>query len=168
MENLICPNCLKDFGVKYGMTGTNVESCVSCGDAFTVMYVAGFTDGRRAAIKERGDKPTVVCLCGSTRFFKEFMLANYNETMAGRIVLSVGFYPHSSQEAHGEHIGISAADKIKLDELHKRKIDLADEILVINVGGYIGESTASEIEYAQRNGKRVRYLETVAAQKLAV
>jgi hypothetical protein len=48
MENLTCPNCLKDFGVKYGMTGIDVKSCASCGDAFTVMYVAGFTDGRRA------------------------------------------------------------------------------------------------------------------------
>ena len=103
--------------------------------------------------------PLVVCLCGSTRFFKEFMLANFNETMAGRIVLSVGFYPHSSEQAHGEHIGISAAQKEKLDELHKRKIDLANEVLVINVGGYIGESTRSEIDYAIAHGKPVRYLE---------
>ena len=103
--------------------------------------------------------PLVVCLCGSTRFFKEFMLANFNETMAGRIVLSVGFYPHSSEQAHGEHIGISVADKLKLDDLHKRKIDLCNEVLVINVGGYIGESTRSEISYATALGKRIRYLE---------
>jgi hypothetical protein len=87
------------------------------------------------------------------------MLANFNETMAGRIVLSVGFYPHSSEQAHGEHIGISVADKLKLDDLHKRKIDLCNEVLVINVGGYIGESTRSEIEYATALGKRIRYLE---------
>jgi len=103
--------------------------------------------------------PVIVCLCGSTRFFKEFMLANYNETMANHIVLSVGFYPHSSEEAHGEHIGITAADKARLDDLHKRKIDLADEVLVLNVGGYIGESTRSEIDYAVAHRKRVRYLE---------
>ena len=103
--------------------------------------------------------PLVVCLCGSTRFFKEFMLANFNETMAGRIVLSVGFYPPSSELAHGEHIGISVADKVKLDDLHKRKIDLCNEIFVINVGGYIGESTRSEIDYAIAHGKPVRYLE---------
>jgi len=103
--------------------------------------------------------PLVVCLCGSTRFFKEFMLANFNETMAGRIVLSVGFYPHSSEQAHGEHIGISVADKATLDDLHKRKIDLCNEVLVINVGGYIGESTRSEISYATALGKRIRYLE---------
>ena len=103
--------------------------------------------------------PIVVCLCGSTRFFKEFMLANYQETMAGRIVLSVGFYPHSSEQAHGEHIGVSVADKVKLDDLHKRKIDICNEVLVINVGGYIGESTRSEIDYAVAHEKRVRYLE---------
>jgi hypothetical protein len=46
-----------------------------------------------------------------------------------------------------------------LDDMHKRKIDMADEIFVINVHGYIGESTRSEIEYAKRTGKTVRYLE---------
>jgi len=106
-------------------------------------------------------KPTVVCLCGSTRFFNEFQLANYQETMAGRIVLSVGFYPHSTQQAHGEDIGCTAEQKHALDQLHMRKIDLADEILVLNVGGYIGSSTVGEIAYATRIGKRIRYLENV-------
>ena len=87
------------------------------------------------------------------------MLANYEETMAGNIVLSVGFYPHSSQEAHGQEIGITSEQKAALDELHKRKIDLADEILVINVGGYVGESTRSEIAYALKSCKSVRYRE---------
>lgn len=107
----------------------------------------------------RPDMPIIVCLCGSTRFFQQFMEANYRETMAGRIVLSVGFYPHSSGEAHGETIGITPDQKCQLDELHLRKIDLADEILVLNVGGYIGTSTARELAYAQSLGKRVRYLE---------
>lgn len=104
-------------------------------------------------------RPTVVCLCGSTRFYQEFQKANYYETMAGRIVLSVGFFMHSTAEAHGETVGITPAEKEMLDELHKRKIDLADEVLILNVGGYIGESTRSEIEYANRQGKLVRYLE---------
>ena len=104
-------------------------------------------------------RPTVVCLCGSTRFYREFQEANYNETMAGRIVLSVGFFAHSAAEAHGETVGITPEDKLALDELHKRKIDLADEVLILNVGGYIGESTRSEIEYANQRGKLVRYLE---------
>lgn len=104
-------------------------------------------------------RPTVVCLCGSTRFYEAFQRANYAETMAGRIVLTVGFYPHSAAQAHGEAVGCTPEQKALLDDLHKRKIDLADEILVLNVGGYVGESTASEIGYAVAHGKRVRWLE---------
>jgi hypothetical protein len=107
--------------------------------------------------------PRVVVLCGSTRFFKEFMLANYNETMAGKVVFSVGVFGGSGIEAHGEHIDLSASDKNMLDIIHKRKIDLSDEVLVINVGGYIGESTRSEIDYAIAHGKNVRYLESQQA-----
>jgi hypothetical protein len=103
-------------------------------------------------------RPRVVCLCGSTRFYEAFQRANYEETMAGRIVLSVGFYPHSSELAHGEQIGCDDEQKKKLDELHMRKIDLADEILVLNVGGYVGESTTREIAYARSTGKPVRWL----------
>lgn len=103
----------------------------------------------------------VVCLCGSTRFYDEFQSANYRETMAGRIVLSVGFYPHCSERAHGEAVGCTVDQKRQLDELHLRKIDLADEVLVLNVGGYIGESTRRELEHAKATGKAVRYLEPV-------
>ena len=101
------------------------------------------------------DFPTIVCLCGSTRFYEAFQKANYEETMAGRIVLSVGHYPNSDGK-HGEKVGCTPEQKIELDELHKRKIDLADEILVLNVGGYIGESTQSEIAHAVKRGKRIR------------
>jgi hypothetical protein len=81
--------------------------------------------------------------------------------MAGKIVLSVGFFAHRPEAIpiHGETLGISSEQKILLDELHKRKIDLADEILVLNVSGYIGESTRSEIDYALEHGKRIRWLE---------
>ena len=113
-------------------------------------------------------KPKIVCLCGSTRFYEQFQKSNYEETMAGRIVLSVGFYRPSAEsegerkryEHHGENIGCTPEQKIALDVLHKQKIDLADEVLVLNVGGYIGESTRSEIEHAIKTGKPVRYLET--------
>ena len=104
-------------------------------------------------------QPPIVCLCGSTRFKDAFDDANYRETMAGKIVLSVGFYMHASGNRHGEGIGATPAQKVALDELHKRKIDLADEVLILNVGGYIGDSTRSELEYAQRLGKPVRFLE---------
>lgn len=100
-------------------------------------------------------KPIVVCLCGSTKFKDEFIAANFRETMAGRIVLSVGGFMHA------DSFSVTADQKTMLDELHKRKIDLADEIFVLNVGGYIGESTRSEIEYAEAHGKPIFYLETV-------
>lgn len=107
-----------------------------------------------------GPRPVITVLCGSTRFYDKFQEANYRLTMAGEIVLSVGFYPHAKAEhGHGEGIGHDSAEKIALDELHKRKIDLADRVLVLNVGGYIGQSTRSEIEYAQRIGRSVEYLE---------
>jgi hypothetical protein len=79
--------------------------------------------------------------------------------MAGRIVLSVGFFCHAAKKVHGEEVGCTKEQKVMLDELHKRKIDLADEILVINVNGYVGSSTRSEIEYAIANRKRVRWLD---------
>lgn len=105
-------------------------------------------------------RPKIVCLCGSTRFYSAFQEANYRETMAGKIVLSVGFYPHSQDKAHGEDKGCTPEQKIALDVLHKQKIDLSDEVLVLNVGGYIGDSTRSEIEHATKAGKPVRYLES--------
>lgn len=100
------------------------------------------------------NKPKIVCLCGSTKFFNEFQNANMEETLAGNIVLSVGIYGGS---IHKRTVKITKEIKIKLDELHKRKIDLADEILVINVNGYIGDSTKNEIEYAKSLNKPIRY-----------
>jgi hypothetical protein len=105
-----------------------------------------------------------VCLCGSTRFYKEFQRANYEETMAGRIVLSVGFFMHSSQDAHGETWECTPEQKIRLDELHLRKIDLADESLILNVGGYIGEITRRELAYTIATGKGLRFLDPVSGE----
>lgn len=107
-------------------------------------------------------RPRVVCLCGSTRFYDQFQAANFRETMAGRIVLSVGFYPHGGFESktlHGGDVGVTPEEKVALDVLHKRKIDLADEVFVLNVGGYIGDSTRSEVDHARRTGKPIRWLE---------
>jgi hypothetical protein len=102
-------------------------------------------------------RPAIVCLCGSTRFWRVFQAASLSETMDGKIVLSIG-------AASGTDDGTLPRDeydrvKAMLDELHLRKIDLADEILVLNVGGYIGESTMRELAYARQHGKRVRFLE---------
>ena len=109
----------------------------------------------------KGPRPEIVVLCGSTRFYDAFQEANYTLTMHGKIVLSVGFYPHAKAEhGHGEGVGHDSAEKIALDELHKRKIDLADRVFVLNVGGYIGDSTRSEIEYAESIGRPITYLES--------
>lgn len=101
-------------------------------------------------------KYKVITLCGSTRFKEQFYEAQKCLTLEGNIVISVGLFGHSGDDEVW-------ADGIKemLDDMHKRKIDMADEIFVINVGGYIGTSTKSEIEYAQSQGKAVRYLETI-------
>jgi hypothetical protein len=105
----------------------------------------------------------IITLCGSTRFKDEFMEAQKKLTLAGNIVISVGLFGHSGDGEVWEGMGEDALTKTKimLDDMHKRKIDLSDEIFVVNVGGYIGESTKSEIEYAERTGKTVRYLEKI-------
>lgn len=96
--------------------------------------------------------PTIVCLCGSTRFKNEYMETMKEETLLGKIVLSVGLFGHI------EELDMNGPIKQMLDELHLRKIDLANEILIINVAGYIGDSTKREIEYAKQNNKLIRYL----------
>lgn len=103
-------------------------------------------------------RPTIVCLCGSTRFSDAFHEANLRETLAGNIVLSIGcdFKSDRDLELAGE---LTPEDKVRLDELHLRKIDLADEVLILNVKGYIGASTRRELEYAHNHGKIIRYLE---------
>lgn len=109
--------------------------------------------------------PKIVCLCGSTRFYDQFQQVNYELTMRGEIVLSVGFYPRAkTQQGHGEGAGRDSAEKTALDELHKRKIDLADYILVVSdETGYFGESTKGEIRYATEHGKPARFVEPKAA-----
>jgi len=114
------------------------------------------------------ERPAIVCLCGSTRFYQEFQRANYEETMAGKIVLSVGFYAHSSEAAHGETWGCTPEQKKALDELHFRKIEMSDEVLILNVRGYIGESTGRELAHARSLGKTVRFLEPDALDKEAL
>jgi hypothetical protein len=98
--------------------------------------------------------PVIVCLCGSGRFREAFEDAEYRETLAGKIVLTIGCNTHDI--ARSEEL---KHHKSMLDELHLRKIDLANEILVLNVNGYIGESTKNEIEYARMHRKPTRYLE---------
>ena len=103
----------------------------------------------------------VITLCGSTRFKDEFMEIQKRLTLEGSIVISVGLFGHSGDNEVWENMdeGTLTQTKDMLDDMHKRKIDMADEIFVINVDGYIGESTRSEINYAMEEGMPVRYLE---------
>jgi hypothetical protein len=113
----------------------------------------GYPDFERQAL------PTVVCLCGSVRFAEAFTSLREAETLEGRIVVG----PEVMNVALS---GSRDAVKTNLDALHLRKIDLADEILVVNVGGYYGESTTREIEYARLRGKKIRWLEPVETSPL--
>jgi hypothetical protein len=99
------------------------------------------------------ERPTVVCICGSSRFKSQHMGAAQRETLLGKIVLLAGFYHHEDK------VPITTDQKRKLDWLHLRKIDMADEVLVINPNGYIGESTREQIEYTKALGKKLRWLE---------
>ena len=98
---------------------------------------------------------SVITLCGSTRFKDQFLEAQKRLTLEGNIVISVGLFGHSGDEEVW-----TPGTKEMLDDMHKRKIDMADGIFVINVGEYIGESTRSEIEYAREHGKTIEYLQS--------
>lgn len=97
-------------------------------------------------------KYKVITLCGSTRFKEDFERVNRELTLQGNIVISVGCFCHSGDK-------FTEDQKVMLDDIHKKKIDMADEIFVINKDKYIGESTRSEIEYAILHDKPVRYME---------
>lgn len=106
------------------------------------------------------DRPEIVCICGSTRFATEMHAANRELTFAGAIVVAPGVFTHaeSRSSAMAEVArSITSEQKAALDELHRRKIDLADRVLVVNPGGYIGESTCREIAYATAAGKPVAF-----------
>lgn len=103
----------------------------------------------------------VITLCGSTRFKDEFLEAQKRLTLEGNIVISVGLFGHS-----GDDEVWTEGVKDVLDRQHLAKIDLADEIFVVNVGGYIGESTRREIAYAEFKGKTITYLES--SKKLGI
>lgn len=107
-------------------------------------------------MKAMRKKPTIVCLCGSTRFAQAFADANLFETLSGRIVLSIGCNTKSDDDLVKAGFVIN---KEALDTLHLHKIDLCDEVLVLNVNDYVGDSTRREVEYAKRLGKVIRWLE---------
>ena len=105
----------------------------------------------------------VITLCGSTKFKDEFLREQKRLTLEGNIVLSVGLFGHSGDNEVWEGMDDGTLTKTKemLDDMHKRRIDMSDEIFVINKGRYIGSSTRSEIDYAIKTGKKVVYMENV-------
>lgn len=105
------------------------------------------------------ERPEIVCICGSTRFAAEMSAANRDLTFAGVIVVAPGVFLRA--EEHTAEELITHEQKIALDALHLRKIDLADRVLVVNPGGYVGESTSREIAYAHATGKPVTFTDPV-------
>lgn len=100
------------------------------------------------------NKYNIITLCGSIKFKTEFMKVQEKLTLDENIVFTPNFFNNMKDE-------ITIEAKNMLDEMHRQKIDMSNEIYVINFGGYIGESTKSEIEYAKANGKKISYLENI-------
>jgi hypothetical protein len=120
-------------------------------------------------------RPIVVCFCGSVRFSEQMLVTAWEYAKAGIIVLGWCVLPDSyfatfpgsrGDDEAGVHAAEKEGVKEALDELHKRKIDLADQIFVINVGGYVGDSTKSEIRYAIKHDKPLRWLEPGSARAI--
>jgi len=135
--------------------------CGLCEDTW-----AGAGDGESCGGIKMG-KPTIVCLCGSTKFKDYFVKANLEETLAGKIVLTIGCDLRPDVEIFG-HLSPEERDRVKakLDYLHLKKIDLADEVYILNIGGYIGQSTRRELLYALFREKTIRSVEPIDLNKI--
>lgn len=103
-------------------------------------------------LKNKLEEMNVITLCGSTKYKDEYLMVNKWLTLQGNIVISVSMFGHVDKEP------LTQDEKTILDQVHKNKIDIASEIFVINVDGYIGSSTKQEIEYADSKGKKIRFL----------
>jgi hypothetical protein len=110
------------------------------------------------------DMPEIVCLCGPVKFVDAFQKAQLEETLKGNIVLTIGCNMKTDKETFGgmseEMLRIT---KEKLDELHKRKIDISDRVHILNVDDYIGDSTKGELQYAKMRHKKISYLNAFGA-----
>lgn len=104
-------------------------------------------------------RPTIVCLCGSTRFIEQMAIKAWELEKEGNIVLSCHLLPKWYCDAPDHFAEVEGVAK-QMDQLHMRKIDLADEVLFLNVGGYLGESSRNELQYARDKGKVIRFLES--------
>lgn len=108
-----------------------------------------------------------ICLCGSTRFTEQMLVKQWELTKQGYIVLSWCALPNSYFDGEDKaHVGDQEGVKATIDEVHKRKIDMASKVFILNVGGYVGDSTKSEIKYAIDHGKFLRWLELESANRI--
>lgn len=98
----------------------------------------------------------IITLCGSTRFKEEYEAVAKDLALQGHTVLSVNLF------AHADNIELTQEQKIRLDNAHKQKISISDAIYVINKDQYIGKSTYGEIDWAERLGKQIFFLENIA------
>jgi hypothetical protein len=152
------PNGKKPVGELYPELQGEATTCISTKGV--EIYFRGQDDINRLIndFSNLIDRPRVVCLCGSTRYWEHFRDHGLRFTLEGKIVLSIGICAPDSMVLANPVTREGKEQKTRLDELHKRKIDLADEVFVLDVDGYIGSSTRGEIEYAMKTGKPVVYL----------
>jgi len=112
------------------------------------------------------NKPKVICICGSTRFADVHAITRWELERQGNICLMINYLPKEYVEQEfgngkTDHFGEASGLKEHFDKLHLQKIDLSDEVFVVNVDGYIGESTRNEINYAKSKGLPILYLESL-------
>jgi hypothetical protein len=171
--DLVCRWCHRNLrdghetGCRYVTLTRQVDETRNAVETALDAYAAQSEPARAvAAPGGPAGRPKIICLCGSTRFIEQFAIQTWELERQGNIVLGCTLLPMWYCECT-DHFGEKTGTKVQCDELHLRKIDLADEVLVLNVGGYVGESTRNEIVYAAERGKSVRYLEAPSVQATA-
>lgn len=161
LENVVIDHIANDGGTKYGKTVDIYFKNGICLRLRAMVDIGSY--GVHPQIERQlskwgrigeSTKPIIICLCGSTKFYDLYKKWNYTFTLANKIVLSIG-----CDTKLDEGLKLEDYQKKELDELHLRKIDLADEVFIINKDGYIGNSTKREIEYAKKHNKIIIYLE---------
>ncbi len=152
---LLTEDEIKEAGGYHSNPHSILEERLKAQDAKTASHYQNY-------VELDPNRPKIICLCGSSRFIESFAVLAWEFEKEGCITLGLHYLPPSySQEFIPDHLAEHEGVAKRMDELHLKKIDLTDEVFVINVGGYIGESTRREIEYATQKGKVIKYLEPI-------
>ena len=153
VKQIDCPYLTTNFKGEFVCTGTKeIDPCNFPNCSYGIEAASAQVTMEPAPSKEKPSRK-VITLCGSTRFKNEFLEMLEILTLCGWVVLLPGYFGHCAR------FPVSDEVKESLDALHKKKIDMSDAIYVLNIDGYIGESTRSEIEYAILNNKEIIYYE---------